>query len=46
MILSFRCSYMFMLVVEDFGIKYVGRARLKSVLEKNYNVTTDWSSKC
>jgi hypothetical protein len=36
----------FTLVVDDFGVKYVGRQHaehLKSVLEEHYKVTTDWS---
>jgi hypothetical protein len=35
------------LVVDDFGVKYMGEEHayhhLKSVLEKNYKVGTDWS---
>jgi len=36
----------FTLVVDDFGVKYVGEEyaqHLKSILEKHYKVTTDWS---
>jgi hypothetical protein len=36
----------FTLVVDDFGVKYIGRENtehLKSVLEQHYKVTTDWS---
>ena len=36
----------FTLVVDDFGVKYVGEEHalhLKSVLEEHYKVTTDWT---
>ena len=36
----------FSLVVDDFGVKYVGREHaehLKTVLEEHYKVTADWS---
>lgn len=36
----------FTLVVDDFGVKYIGREHaehLKSVLEQHYKVTTDWT---
>jgi hypothetical protein len=36
----------FTLVVDDFGVKYVGREHaehLKRVLEEHYKVTTDWA---
>ena len=36
----------FTLVVDDFGIKYVGEEHalhLKNTLEQNYKVTTDWT---
>jgi hypothetical protein len=36
----------FTLVVDDFGVKYVGREHaehLKQVLEEHYKVTTDWN---
>jgi hypothetical protein len=36
----------FTLVVDDFGVKYVGEEHahyLKRTLEKNYSVTTDWT---
>ena len=36
----------FSLVVDDFGVKYVGEEHaqhLKSVLEEHYKVTTDWT---
>lgn len=44
-------SIQFTLVVDDFGVKYVGREHvgrehaehLKSVLEEHYKVTTDWT---
>jgi hypothetical protein len=44
-------SIQFTLVVDDFGVKYVGRENvgrehaehLKSVLEEHYKVTTDWT---
>ena len=38
----------FTLVVDDFGVKYQGEEHakhLKSVLERHYKVTTDWSGK-
>ena len=38
----------FSLVVDDFGVKYVGREHaehLKSVIEEHYKVTTDWEGK-
>ena len=36
----------FTLVVDDFGVKYVGEEHalhLKETLEQNYKVTTDWT---
>ena len=36
----------FSLVVDDFGVKYVGREHaehLLSVLKEHYKVTTDWT---
>ena len=38
----------FTLVVDDFGVKYVGREHaehLKGVLEEHYEVSTDWAGK-
>ena len=38
----------FTLVVDDFGVKYVGKEHaqyLRDTLKENYNVTTDWSGK-
>ena len=38
----------FTLVVDDFGVKYVGKEHalhLKSTLEDNYGVTTEWDGK-
>jgi hypothetical protein len=38
----------FTLVVDDFGVKYVGEEHalhLKAALETNYEVTTDWSGR-
>ena len=39
----------FTLVVDDFGIKYVGEEHalhLKKMLEENYTVTTEWDGRC
>ena len=38
----------FTLVVDDFGVKYVGKEHalhLKATLEDNYGVTTEWDGK-
>ena len=38
----------FVLIVDDFGIKYVGKEHalhLLKTLEKNYKITTDWEGK-
>ena len=38
-------SLQFILVVDDFGVKYVGKEHtlhLKQTLEGNYKVTTEW----
>ena len=39
------CPVQFTLVVDDFGVKYVGKEHaqhLKNTLEENYTVTTEW----
>ena len=39
-------SIQFMLVVDDFGVKYVGEEHalhLKKAIECDYKVTTDWT---
>jgi hypothetical protein len=36
----------FSLVVDDFGVKYVGRERAEHLMEfikKNYNISSDWN---
>ena len=41
-------SIRFVLIVDDFGIKYVGKEHalhLLKTLEKNYKITTDWEGK-
>ena len=38
----------FVLIVDDFGIKYVGKQHalhLLNILEQNYEITTDWEGK-
>ena len=38
----------FTLVVDDFGVKYVGEEHmmhLKKVLEEHYNITTKWEGR-
>ena len=38
----------FTLVVDDFGVKYVGKEHaqhVKDTLEENYTVTTEWDGK-
>jgi hypothetical protein len=39
------CSLSFLLVVDDFGVKYVGREHAEHLMEcikKNYNISSDW----
>ena len=42
---NFIADIQFTLVVDDFGVKYVGEKHalhLKKTLEENYKVTTEW----
>jgi hypothetical protein len=40
------CLILFSLVVDDFGVKYVGREHAKHLMaciKKNYNISSDWN---
>jgi hypothetical protein len=40
------CPISFLLVVDDFGVKYVGREHtehLMTCIKKNYNISSDWN---